>query len=311
MTTTRRSASALRLCAPLVFLAGGAMLSAQQLLPSSPAKAFGASVTPSYEGWFDNPDGSHTFMAGYYSRNTVAEVDVPIGPNNHFEPGNPDMGQPTHFLPSRRYGMFTFTLPKEFKTDQKIWWSLTVAGVTTKIPMYMSSDYNITPTRSSEEDSQGRYNMPPILKFDPAGTVAFRAPLASLQTAISRTATAGTPMKLDFWADDDALSSSGTNAPMLKPPPPVTVLVSKYRGVGKVTFDNPEPTLEVLKGGKPEEPYAGKGTTNVTFAAPGDYMLHVTANDYSGDGGGGTVCCWTTAIVKVAVKGAPSTSTGQ
>jgi hypothetical protein len=30
-------------------------------------------------------------------------------------------------------------------------------------------------------------------------------------------------------------------------------------------------------------------------------MLHLTANDYSGEGGGGEVCCWTTAIVKVAV----------
>lgn len=306
--TTRRSA--LRFCAPLVFLAGGALLSAQQLLPSSPAKTFGAGVSPSYEGWFDNPDGSHTFMAGYYSRNTVAEVDVPIGPANHFEPGNPDMGQPTHFLPSRRYGMFTFTMPKEFKPDQRIWWVLTVAGVTTKIPMYMSADYNITPTRSSEEDSQGRYNMPPVLKFDMAGGPTFQAPLANLQKTVARSATAGVPMKLDMWAEDDALSSSGTNAPMRNPPPPVTALVSKYRGTGKVTFDNAEPKFEVSKGGKPDEPFAGKATSNITFAEPGDYMLHVTANDYSGDGGGGTVCCWTTAIIKVAVKSGPASTTG-
>jgi hypothetical protein len=31
-------------------------------------------------------------------------------------------------------------------------------------------------------------------------------------------------------------------------------------------------------------------------------VLHVTANDYSGDGGGGFGCCWTTSVVKVAVK---------
>lgn len=309
MTTTRKSA--LRLCAPLVVLAGGALLSAQQLLPSTPPKTFGAGVTPAYEGWFDNPDGSHTFLAGYYSRNTQAAVDVPIGPNNHFEPGNPDMGQPTHFMPSRRYGMFSFTLPKEFKADQKIYWVLTVAGVTTKIPMYMSTDYNITPTKSSEEDSQGRYNSPPVLKFDMAGTMTFQAPLATIQKTVSRTATAGMPMKLDVWADDDALSSSGTNAPMRNPPPPVTMLFSKYRGAGKVTFDHAEPKLEVTKGGKPEEPFSGKATTNVTFSEPGDYMLHVTANDYSGDGGGGTVCCWTTAIVKVNVKGGPMATTGQ
>jgi hypothetical protein len=42
--------------------------------------------------------------------------------------------------------------------------------------------------------------------------------------------------------------------------------------------------------------------TTVTFREPGDYLLHVTANDYSGDGGGGFGCCWTTGLVKVSVK---------
>ena len=36
-------------------------------------------------------------------------------------------------------------------------------------------------------------------------------------------------------------------------------------------------------------PFSGKATTTVRFSEPGDYVLHVTANDYSGDGGGGEV----------------------
>jgi hypothetical protein len=40
----------------------------------------------------------------------------------------------------------------------------------------------------------------------------------------------------------------------------------------------------------------------VTFSEPGDYMLHLTANDFSGEGGGGFQCCWTTALVKVSVQ---------
>ena len=48
--------------------------------------------------------------------------------------------------------------------------------------------------------------------------------------------------------------------------------------------------------------FNGRATANVKFTEPGDYVLHVTANDYSGDGGGGFGCCWTTALVKVAVK---------
>lgn len=74
---------------------------------------------------------------------------------------------------------------------------------------------------------------------------------------------------------------------------------------------DPRPKFEPLKGGKPDEPYSGKAATTVRFSEAGDYMLHVTVNDYSGNGGGGTVCCWTTAIMKVAVSGAsPAKSTG-
>src|SRR5205085_2903104 len=48
--------------------------------------------------------------------------------------------------------------------------------------------------------------------------------------------------------------------------------------------------------------FSGKATTNVKFSEPGDYVLHVTVNDYSGDGGGGFQCCWTTGLVKVSVS---------
>ena len=122
---------------------------------------------------------------------------------------------------------------------------------------------------------------------------------------------AGKPMTLDIWAEDDALHSSGSGVPMTRNPPPVTLTFSKYCGVGEVTFGDGHVKLETLKGGKPDEPYAGKASTAVTFGQPGDYLLHVTANDYSGNGGGGSGCCWTTAIVRVAVKGISAVTTGQ
>ena len=43
-------------------------------------------------------------------------------------------------------------------------------------------------------------------------------------------------------------------------------------------------------------------TTTAKFSESGDYILHVIANDYSGDGGGGFGCCWTTALMKVSVQ---------
>src|SRR5688572_17554723 len=107
-----------------------------QLLPSSPKKAFGASISPAFEGWYDNPDGSHTFLIGYYNRNWNTETDVPIGPNNRFEPGDPDRGQPTHFLPNRGFGMFTITVPKNTPPTEKLWWTLTVNGVAQRVSFY-------------------------------------------------------------------------------------------------------------------------------------------------------------------------------
>jgi hypothetical protein len=295
----------LRALSLVAILCSTALVSAQ-LLPSVPPKPFGGSVTAAFEGWYDNPDGTHSFLIGYFSRNTAAEVDVPVGPDNHFEPGNPDMGQPTHFLTGRRYGMFTFTVPKEFTRQQKLTWVLTVNGVRTTVPFYMSPDYNVTPFKSSEESPGGGYNLPPILRFSERGD-AFTGPVANPALAIVRTASVGTPMTLDFWADDDARNSTGSNAPMRNAPPPVEVTASKYRGPGRVTFGSDHVAFTARKGGKPDEPYSGTASTTVKFSEPGDYMLHVTANDYSGNGGGGSVCCWTTAIVKVKVEanGAP------
>lgn len=304
---------ALRLCALVVLVAAGALVSAQVQLPSNPPKQFGASISPAYEGWFDNADGTHSFLIGYYSRNTEQEIDIPIGPNNHFEPGPADVGQPTHFLTRRRFGMFTVTVPKEFPKTQKITWTLTVNGTTTTIPFYMHTDYNISPLKSSEEAPNRDFNKPAIIKFDESGPT-FAGPSINPTIAtkvISKSATVGTPLPLTVWADDDALYSSGGNGPMNGARPVVSLVISKYRGPGNVTLGPGKITFEVLKGGKPLEPYSGKTTAQLNFSAPGDYLVHVTANDYSGNGGGGSGCCWTNALIKVAVKAAGAATNGQ
>ena len=304
--------TALRLCVLVALVAAGALVSAQVQLPSNPPKQFGASISPAFEGWYDNPDGTHTFLIGYYSRNTEQEIDIPIGPNNHFDPGPADMGQPTHFLTRRRFGMFTITVPKEFPKTQKLTWTLSVNGTTTAIPFYMHTDYNISPFKSSEEAPNREFNKPATIKFDESGPTFSGPALNPTVTAkvVSRTATVGTPMPLTVWADDDALYSTGGNGPMGGNRPPVSLVISKYRGPGNVTLGPGRLTFETLKGGKPLEAYSGKATAQINFSAPGEYLVHVTANDYSGNGGGGSGCCWTNALIKVAVKGANGT-TGQ
>jgi hypothetical protein len=285
----------------LTALAGGPILLAQLPLPSTPPKQFGTSISPVFEGWFDNDDGTESLLIGYYNRNTDQEVDVPIGLNNRFEPGDPDMGQPTHFLTRRRHGMFVITRPKATGTNERIWWVLTVNGVTNRVPFYTHPDYNLSPMKSSETSPNGGYNVPPAIRFDERGQI-FKGPAATLAKAVTRMATAAVPMPLNLWVDDDALYSTGTSGPMNNPAPPVNVTISKYRGSGEITVAETRPKFEALKGGKPLEPYSGRASTMVTFRDPGDYVLHVTANDYSGNGGGGSGCCWTNAQVKVTVS---------
>jgi hypothetical protein len=283
-----------RLCAALT-LAGG-VLSAAQQLPSEPLKQFGSSITGAYEGWYDNPDGTHTFLVGYYNRNSTQSLDVPIGPNNRIEPGGPDMGQPTHFLPGRQYGMFTVTVPKEFPQTQRLTWTIVANGQSMTIPFTLKADYNVSPF-----NDLAVHNTPPALHLFDEKAPPIQGPVATIAKAAARTASMSAAMALAVWAADDAKYTSGTNAPMTRPRPPVALTWSKYRGPGDVTFDKAKPELEAITGGGVNVPYEGKATTNARFSAPGDYVLHVTGNDFSGNGGGGEVCCWTTAMVKVSV----------
>ena len=275
-------------------MAGGVFVSGQtQTAVPEPRRSFGASITGAFEGWFYNPDGSRSFLVGYYNRNSQQTVDVPIGPNNRIEPGGPDMGQPTHFLPGRQWGMFIVPVPREFKPTDSYVWTIIANGQTTSIPLRLHADYVMSPFK---EIAVG--NTPPILRFEPTGR-GIQGPLAQIASAPIRTAAVSAPLALELWTIDDMKYTSGTNAPMSTPRPPVTLSISKYRGPGTVTIDKAKPTVEKIAG---EGPFNGKATASVKFSEAGDYLLHVIANDYSGDGGQGFGCCWTTGLLKVAVK---------
>jgi hypothetical protein len=275
-------------------LAGGVLLSAQSTAIPAPRRGAGDSVTGAFEGWYYNEDGSRSFLVGYYNRNSQQTLDIPIGPNNRIEPGGPDMGQPTHFLPGRQWGMFTVNAPKDFKPADSYVWTIVANGQSTSIPLRLTPDYVMSPF---SEIAVG--NTPPVLKFEPNGK-GFQGPLASLATATTMTASVAAPLPLHLWVSDDMKFTSGTNAPPAGSRSPVSVRWSKYRGPGAITFDKARPELEKLATGA--APFNGKADATAKFAEPGDYVLHVTGNDYSGDGGGGFGCCWTTSLVKVAVK---------
>jgi hypothetical protein len=200
-------------------------------------------------------------------------------------------------------------VPKNFPPNEHLYWVLNSAGVTSRVGMILSPDFNITPQKSSEEAPNGEYNVPPTLRFNASGP-AFKNPEANLAAAtITRTASVGQPMELQLFVEDDALYTSGSNAPLARVPQIVRAVVAKYRGPGAVKVDG-FATFVTTKGGELMKPYAGNTSGTVTFSEPGDYVLHVTINDLSGKGGGGAGCCWTTAMVKVNVKGvnAPRTT---
>jgi hypothetical protein len=159
----------------------------------------------------------------------------------------------------------------------------------------LNNDYVISPFSEIAVN-----NTPPAIRFEENGT-AVQGPIATLANAPARTTSVSKPLVLTLWVADDMKYTSGTGAPRAGDRPPVTLLWSKYRGPGAVKFDKANPPAEPSGPANESIGFSGKATTSVTFGEPGDYVLHVTVNDYSGDGGGGFQCCWTTSLVKVSV----------
>lgn len=279
-------------CKLAAIAAAGAAIAAGQTLPLEPRHDSGASVTGSFEGWFKNPDGTFSLLLGYFNRNTTQDLDIAIGPNNRIEPGGPDRGQPTHFLPGRNWGLFAVKVPADFG-DNKITWTIVANGQTMVIPASLKVDYEISPF---EEAAVG--NSPPVLSFDEHGPTV-QGPQG---LTVDRTAKVGTPFALTVWASDDAKLTTSSGAKPKNLAGPVVLTWSKYRGPGEVTFSKVKPDVEKIERKDIQLAFTGKSTTSATFSQPGDYMLNVTANDYSGEGGGGFQCCWTTAKVKVTVQ---------
>jgi hypothetical protein len=264
-------------------------------LPLEPAREAGNSVTGAFEGWFKNADGSYSLLLGYYNRNREQTLDIPVGPNNRIDPGGPDRGQPTHFIPGRGWGLFAIKVPADFG-DKKLTWTLVANGKTAVIPASLKPDYEISPLI---EAAVG--NTPPTLSFEPLGSNGKPVQGPGGSILVERAAKAGQPLSLTVWVSDDAkfTVSSGVRPKTLGPP--VTVKWIEFRGPAAVAFMSDKPDVEKIERRTNPAPFDGKAVTTVTFTAPGEYWLHVTANDYSGEGGQGFQCCWTNAQVRVTV----------
>src|SRR3954471_8479801 len=243
-------------------------------LPLEPARERGASITPAYEGWYENKDGSFSLLLGYYNRNQKEALDIPVGPNNRVEPGPADQGQPTHFEIGRQWGVFAIKVPKDFGT-KAITWTIVAHGETNSIPLTLNKGYPISPF-----EELGMHNKPPVLAFAEGGPKFTGPPVA---TAATFTGTVQQPVAISVWVEDPK-SPGGEEGGLGRgfTPSVATISLHKFRGPGKVTFDKTR--IPVQKQGETI-------TANATFSAPGDYQLRVQANDESGEGGGGFQCC--------------------
>jgi hypothetical protein len=250
-------------------------------LPLEPQRDAGQSVSPAFEGWFKNADGTFTLLVGYFNRNRKEIIDIPVGPDNKIEPGGPDYGQPTQFLPRRNWGVFAIKVPADFG-DRKLTWTITANGKPVSIPLGLTKDYQIEPFKDA---AQG--NTPPVLRLSPDGP-ALQGP--AIGPAATLTAAVGQPLTLTVWASDDGIVDPNRKVPEW----PVNVTWFKHRGPGTVTITPTKPEIDRAD---------GKATITATFDAPGDYVLRVQANDVSGEGGGGFQCCWTNAHIKIRVSG--------
>ena len=157
----------------------------------------GQNVSPAFEGWEKNDDGSFNMMFGYMNRNWVEEVDVPVGPDNNIAPGLPDQGQPTHFQPRRNRFVFKVRVPADWGKKELVW-TLTTKGKTEKAFASLREDSLVDNiVQASEQGALGAGVSSPAIR-------ANTAPEITIDTG-ERRAQIGQPLTLIAFAKDDGV----------------------------------------------------------------------------------------------------------
>ncbi len=213
----------------------------------------GMHVAPIYEGWTRNADGTYDVWFGYLNRNWEEMLHVPVGPDNRIEPGGPDRGQPTVFVPRRRFGravqrretmVFSVRMPGDWTPEEEVVWTVTANGRTDRAIGLLLPIYELPGPRGE--------NTPPQLAVDTTeASVVLPATLA-----------------LSAAANDDGEMESRRAASGVR--------WVHYRGPGTVTFSPPRTPFPQEPG-----PVEVESSTTAAFSEPGTFVLRAVA--YDGD----------------------------
>jgi hypothetical protein len=242
----------------------------------------GQDVVPVYEGYERNADGTFTMVFGYFNRNLEEEPFIPVGPENMFEPGDADRGQPTHFYPRRQQFIFKVPVPRDWGTKELVW-TLMSHGKTNKAYGTLLPVYEIGQVVYEQNRSTTLLRSP----FEPVN----QAPSITLLSSREASVTLPETLTLKVSVTDDGLptrpprrtrgneavrrdSSEGPISQAivrLDPDWRLGVTWIHYRGPGTVTFD---PMRQAIPDGRAEP-----AVTSASFSEPGTYVLRAYGDD--------------------------------
>jgi hypothetical protein len=253
-----------------------ALLLIGQLPTELPSTKFasGQDVVPYFEGWIHNTDGSFDLVFGYFNRNWQEELAIPAGPDNTIEPGGPDRGQPTYFLPRRQGWVYRVRVPSDFGKGV-VTWTIKANGKTEKaygelLPIEEITE-RIVMTRGNLNPGEDDPNRPPTITIAPIAS-------ASLDTAIALMASvaddglpkprAPAPVRTPPTGDATAIQAQANSSGPARPRG-LVVTWTQLRGPAKVRIEpaGPIPVAD------------GKAAATARFSERGTYVLRATAND--------------------------------
>jgi hypothetical protein len=249
------------LCAILLFGAWAAAAAGQFRVER------GLDVSPTFDGWERNPDGTFTFNFGYFNRNASEPLDIPVGPDNSVD-GGPDRGQPTHFRVGRHWWVFRIVVPRDWPKDQRLVWTIKSRGRTNQAKAWLQPEWEVDADLIARNSRDGFLftrgedvatdlgNRPPSVTGESAQTVGL-----DQGAMLNVTAT-----------DDGRPAPPAQEAKGRARPNGVRFRWIVYRGSASDVHFDPETN-------GPFATTPARGETKASFRAPGVYRLRAIASD--------------------------------